>query len=646
MVISLNISIVNSQLSCGYELTPDNCHPYTISMETSVWYFGKEAGLNFNSSPPQVINCSYINQLEGGATISDASGNFLLTINFPFTSFSQTMDLLNVEFNEIINSDGLSGHYSASQNSIIIPQPATNNLYYIFTVGIPLPPPYGKGLNYSIVDVTNPGTVVSKNNMLLSSVSEKITAIKHENNRDVWIIAHEWNSNRFFSYLLTPDGLEQPIISITGTEHTKDNFNNNAIGCLKASPNGCKLALAIYGKGIIELFDFDKSTGDIYNVISSSPEYIGAYGIEFSSNSKMLYLSTNDYCFNSHFNSLLYQFNLNNGSEIFENPILIAADSIIDFLSLQLANDGKIYVALSIRERLPTDGYEYIGVVNNPTRQVLCNFNILNHQVLNGIYLNGGMCRIGLPNFIQSYFFIPKFTYINNCLDDYTYFFLVNRTNVDSVLWDFGDGNFSRNFEPVHQFHNSGIYNIKVTDYFGNIGYEDSLQIKINPLSSLEINGGRDTIILLPDSYVTLDAGNGYNTYNWNDGQIQQMINVSDEGYYWVEVSNKYCCKNIDSIYVQQFNAYAPTTFSPNGDNINDVFEIHYLVNEFEKFQLQVFNRYGQIIFETNDPKIFWNGRLDNNGIELPIEVYIWQIQILFYGGERYIGKGNVTLLR
>ena len=106
-----------SQNSCGYKIAPTNCNPSIIDKEANVWYFGKNAGLNFNTIPPSVLNNAIINQLEGGASVSDKSGNFLFTTN------GEVMDLINNSFQKISNSDHLDGHYSATQNSIIIPQP-------------------------------------------------------------------------------------------------------------------------------------------------------------------------------------------------------------------------------------------------------------------------------------------------------------------------------------------------------------------------------------------------------------------------------------------------------------------------------------------------------------------------------------------
>ncbi len=636
--ISVNVIIyqnnIFSQNSCGYKITTNNCNPSIIDKEANVWYFGKNAGLNFNTIPPSVLNNAIINQLEGGASISDKSGNFLFTTN------GEVMDLINNGFHEISNSDHLDGHYSATQNAIIIPQPGHDNIYFVFTVGINLPYPYGRGLNYTVVDMSDNGSIVNKNNSLLPSISEKITAVKHENGKDYWIIVHEWGSRKFLAYLLTEDGLKSPVISETGTEHTQDNLNNNAIGYLKVSPDGCKIAQAIYGKGMVELLDFDKATGEITNAITSDPIFTGAYGIEFSTDSKMLYLSTNDYVLNSPFNSALYQFTIDNGSSVFDNPVVLASDSIIDYLGLQLAADGKIYVATSIREQLPLDGYDYIGVINNPTRAGLaCNFNSINHQSNNGIFLNGGKCRIGLPNFIQSYFYIPKFTYTFNCFNDSTQFTMVNPTNVDSVLWNFGDSTFSTERNPHHYFRQAKDYYVKLTDYFNGIGYTDSLLVIINDLPKLSINNGMDTTFIFPNEDIVLDAGSGFQSYLWSTGSTNQSIRVNEVGLYAVTVINENCCEKTDSIYVKIFELIVPTAFLPKSSGLDREFKVIDYYNAVKDFKISIFNRLGKMVFTSDDITKGWDG---NNSAS---DVFYYKLKVVLKNGKEIHKEGNITLI-
>src|SRR5207253_11340342 len=126
---------------------------------------------------------------------------------------------------------------------------------------------------------------------LISPVSEKLTAVKHSNNRDYWVITHKWDSDGFYAYQVTAAGVSrQPIVSNVGTAHKGK--NKEAIGAMKVSPDGKKIALALWrDSNKFEVFDFNASTGKISNPISFD-HYDEAYGVEFSPDGTKLYGTT------------------------------------------------------------------------------------------------------------------------------------------------------------------------------------------------------------------------------------------------------------------------------------------------------------------------------------------------------------------
>ena len=90
---------------------------------------------------------------------------------------------------------------------------------------------------------------------------------------------------------------------------------------------------------------------------------------------------------------------------------------------------------------------------------------------------------------------------------------------------------------------------------------------------------------------------------------------------------------------------YIPNSFSPNGDGRNDYFNISTIV-EFESFQIQVFNRIGQVVFASNDPFFKWNGTSDNNDFYYLTDVYVYLISYTDNNGEVENERGHITLLR
>lgn len=114
---------------------------------------------------------------------------------------------------------------------------------------------------------------------------------------------------------------------------------------------------------------------------------------------------------------------------------------------------------------------------------------------------------------------------------------------------------------------------------------------------------------------------------------------------YLLVVEDNAGCQVADSLVVTVFNPelLIPTAFSPNGDGVNDAFRA--LNTNLSKFNLQVWNRWGEKVYETNDPREGWDGVFQ--GIAQPLGVYVWQCSYAFSGvGKDKTAKGNVTLVR
>ena len=346
------------------------------------WYFGYEAGIDFSSGTPLAVTDGKMWSMEGCATISDTLGNLLF--------YTDGDTIWNSTHQPMPNAIGLLGCHlalggtnSSTQGALILPKPGDSNKFYVFITDC-AEDSLEYGLRYSIVDMSmngGLGDLITKDVLLHNLVTEKLTAIKHANNSDYWLIAHEFNTNGFLAYLITSTGIDTiPIVSNIGIIQSGSYYN--AIGYLKPSPNGKKLALAIQIMDIIEIFDFNNSTGVISNSISL-PSGDNDYGVSFSPDNSKLYVST---AYGD-----LFQFDLSSGLpvDIINSKTLIASVSSLG--ALQLGPDGKIYIA--------TNGKGYLDIIDNPNEIGLsCNY------IENGFYLSGKPSALGLPNFIESYF--------------------------------------------------------------------------------------------------------------------------------------------------------------------------------------------------------------------------------------------------
>jgi len=628
-------------LSQGYlksALRSTNCE--VSSHEADRWYFGQNAGLDFRPDDPEADpSNARLNVPTSPAVTADSLGNILF--------YTDGAKVYNRYDAVMPNGDGLHGYPGYTMPALIVPRPGSDSIYYIFTTHAcrenPDDPRIIYGFEYNEVRLNREGgagDVTVKNKQLLPpEISSKLTAVKHENGIDYWIITHRFNSTEFDAFLVTSAGVDTMNYRSTsiGTLHTAPDSTNNAKGYMKASPDGTKIALAIYGSGIIEIFDFDPAGGTLSNAVTSLPVFDAAYGIEFSSDSRYLYATTTPATPPQP--SYLYQFDTYKGGAIFNDGEFdtIASDILgSSFAGLQLGTDGKIYVTRS------PYGNASLSVIRNPKRPwPECNFQS------NALDLQGKKNRLGFPNFIQSYFDLPHFNVENVCYADTTYFSLQNNSNIDDALWEFTDTNNAvslTGINPRYVFSHPGSYEVKVTEYFNDTLFGPYTETVI--VNELPIVDLRDTVYMYPGSPILLDAGAGFTSYLWSTEENTQQIIVSDTGIYYVTVQNERCCLNSDAVVVLFFDVFVPNAFRPGG--VNSIFKAYSASPEaVTNFTMYIYNRWGQQVYVIKDIHEGWDGRI--SGKDAPGDVYVWMVSydIERKGrAEKITYKGNVILLR
>ena len=201
-----------------------------------------------------------------------------------------------------------------------------------------------------------------------------------------------------------------------------------------------------------------------------------------------------------------------------------------------------------------------------------------------------------------------------------------------------GSGNFIDQAPDLQSGKPAEInYHIMITGNGCDTTYTEFI-VSVNPLPQIDL--GENTWIN-PGSTIQLHAGNEFASYLWSTLASDSVITVDQEGVYYVEVKNGYGCYASDTILVQQVGLYSPNAFTPNGDGLNDRFVFQGLGDNAHAL-LQIFNRRGQMIFQTNDPEKGWDGSIGNQpGIP---DTYVW---ILYLGTSHvYTYKGSVTLVR
>jgi hypothetical protein len=199
------------------------------------------------------------------------------------------------------------------------------------------------------------GGVIQKNYVLLndSLVPGRLTACKHANGRDWWLIAHKFNTNRYYKFLITPTSIAGPYFQDIGS--IRDAYR----GQYTFSPDGKWFASYEPYLNDLDIFEFDRCTGNLSNTIHVNiNDSANCGGVAFSPNSKVLYVSSTIY---------VYQFNLD-AVNIASSQLTVATwDGYYSpywpqaslFYHAQIAPDGKIYIDCA-------NSTVDIHVINNP----------------------------------------------------------------------------------------------------------------------------------------------------------------------------------------------------------------------------------------------------------------------------------------
>ncbi len=409
------------------------------------WYFGRKAALNFSTGTPQVITNSSLQTMEACASISDENGQLLF-----YTNGVEVYDRNNTL---MLNGNSLGGDISSCQMSIVA-APGNPNLFYIFTADA-FENDFINGYRYSTVDISmngGLGAVTSKNNLLWSSATERLTTVRHANGIDVWLITNDSESNIFRAWLINCNGLQlSPVVSTVGVLVNQHSLSN--VGVIKASPDGkyiCQTNFPRPGGNTVEffqLFDFDNATGLLSNARTISFPQTKYNHAEFSPDSKLLYLTRKE-------ENKLDQLEITLPSVAAILASRVSFDTQVPFYDIQLAVDEKIYIA---------QANSLLAVIHYPNRKgVACT---LQQQALD---LFPGSGTIGLPSHINDIVGSPAngfdYTIMNACNGEVQFNAATTLDPIISWQWDFGDGFTSNQQNPLHVFADPRkVYKVKLS---------------------------------------------------------------------------------------------------------------------------------------------------------------------------------------
>jgi len=220
----------------------------------------------------------------------------------------------------------------------------------------------------------------------------------------------------------------------------------------------------------------------------------------------------------------------------------------------------------------------------------------------------------------------------------------------DYVVIELPDGPFDYYWNgepggPTLEVNFGGVYTYKISNECGSVS--NNVYVAEYPVP--DVNLGNNQVLQVGET-IELDAGQGFDSYLWQDGSGERFYIVTtsnadpDNPYYYVEVTDG-PCKNSDTTKIVLLKVKIPNVFTPNGDSHNDTFTpMDDNWSGINKHHIEIFNRWGEKVWKSDNFEAGWDGK--RNGRYVAEGTYFWILDI--YYGENNITqrlKGTVTVL-
>ena len=605
-----------------------------LSKHGLIWHFGNHAGLDFTSGMPVKILNSAMDSYEGCASYCDASGKLLFYSNGGGT-LENTANGLRTGYiwnrNDAVMYDmgqTQGGGYSAAQGVVILPKPSSPGRYYQFMVDQNASlevPPLGthRGLSYFEIDMTlngGLGGVVGTNITVFQPAVECLTAVPKPNSQDFWVITVDYNSQDFVIVPVTPSGLGQPQMQPRNNQAGSEN-----VQVIKVSPDGRFLCA---GR---ELYAFNSATGTLQFL---NTLVIASYTFSFSPNSRYLYGFDSDDVL---LNMVSY--------DLLATPVTQRMLTNVPSFSfpglMQLAPDGNIYFVEQLDEDfgqlIPPVSLSIIRCPDSATPQL--ERAIMKFPTdINNV---GGLFT-SLPNFADYIFASPtpqQDTIKKSiCFDP-----IVLQPNQIGTQYQWSTGATTAQITVT----TPGTYSVIVEG-------------ACSPATTtflVEPGGAAVTIDFAPivDSCRAFPlrlraVGNPTGTFQWSDGSTTDSLVITEFGTYIVQLTTA-CGIATDTFQLSKpqqdcCRPLFPNAFTPNGDNINDRFSAIFEQCAIEFADFFIYNRWGELVFQSYNPAEQWDGLTLNGTISQP-DVYAYTLRYKRRDqSQEQFEKGQVTLLR
>ncbi|MEN8248879.1 MAG: gliding motility-associated C-terminal domain-containing protein [Bacteroidota bacterium] len=510
----------------------------------NVWYFGQNAGIDFNPPAISAIGDSQMDAPEGCTAISDRNGIVIF-----YTDGNDIWVKDKITGVHSLLDTNLGGQTGSAQSVIAVPFPGDETLYYIFTTEETGSGTGSYAFSYSIFDVkmnNGAGGIAQKGITLFTESTERLTANSN------WVIIHEYGNNNFRAYPITGGGLGNAVVSSIGSDHSTSSPEFGQ-GYMKFSVGGDKLAVALAegpnGPNYLEVFEWDNGSGELTDFIQLDLTADGAvgqvYGVEFDPSGTKLFATVS-----SGGSSMIMEYRADTLDKMHVvTPIMTTGGQLG---AIQTAPTGQLYVAI--------DGSNSLGAITvNPDTATASTFTA------SGFTLAGGTnSGLGLPNYSQAFgnlLAAPGY-FVSSpiCLGQPISLAAIPSSSIDTAFWQIADASnnivyTTQNLTDTTTLAIAGDYLVSLQ--IGNrCGFNTafSYTATVNPLpqtSSLPPGLPLCGTSALLDVYDVPPANMADLGFLWSTTETTSSITVTATGNYTVAITDTTSgCMNNATVFV------------------------------------------------------------------------------------------------
>lgn len=222
-------------------------------------------------------------------------------------------------------------------------------------------------------------------------------------------------------------------------------------------------------------------------------------------------------------------------------------------------------------------------------------------------------------------------------------------STINSWHWDFGDNSTSNQQHPLKLYNNPGTFNVKLLVKNAEGCASDTASKPVTVYLQPEIDAGRSFIAKEGDEIQFEATANSTSlSFRWspatgldNANTLQPKLKVTNDAVFTLTATGEHNCTASDELSVSvQKTVFIPNAFSPNGDGLNDVWNIKY-IELYPNASIDIYDRYGSSFYRTTGTGRGWDGTI--KGKLAPIGTYHYIVNLKDGSPVR---SGSVTLLR